>query len=212
VKSDTKGQSDYYQTIARRFFKHRGAPFFLSPKDLELIARWEEARIPLGIILEGMDRSFENIRRAGKTVKVLNLTFCRSQVEKAFAGHRERAVGRKKKIAGRDEKRNRLAGEIERFLDRPPAGLAEVEEAFRAALGLLRAGQPDEDALEALDDDVGRALLSGCPEEEKERIRLEIRKESPARRKEDEERILEAHVVKFLREKHRIPFLSLYYY
>jgi len=54
--------------------------------------------------------------------------------------------------------------------------------------------------------------LSGCPEEEKERIRLEIRKESPARRKEDEERILEAHVVKFLREKHRIPFLSLYYY
>jgi len=212
VKSDTGGQSGYYQTIAREFFKHRGAPFFLSPKDLDLIASWEEARIPLDIVLEGMDKAFENLRRAGKSAKVLNLAFCQGQVTKAFAGHRERAVGRGKKNVGREEKRNRMVREIETFLERPPAGLREVEEAFRKALTLVRSGRPDEDVLEALDDRVGQELFRICSEDDKDRIRLEVRNESPSRSRDEQRQIFEAHVVKFLREKYRVPFLSLYYY
>lgn len=55
--------SKYFQSIALHFFKHRGAPFFLSSKELDYIAGWEKMGIPLHVVLEGIERSFESYRR-----------------------------------------------------------------------------------------------------------------------------------------------------
>ena len=52
-------QSEYYRRIAKEFLQRRGAPFFLSPRDMAVIAGWEARRVPLAAVLEGIDRAFE---------------------------------------------------------------------------------------------------------------------------------------------------------
>ena len=84
----------YFQEISRAFLARRGVPFFLSPKDLELIASWEEAGVPLAVVLEGIDRAFaplpEGKRPRGK---VLTMAYCQNQVRKLHDLRRDRRVG-----------------------------------------------------------------------------------------------------------------------
>ena len=120
----------------------RGAPFFLSPKDVGLIARWEKMRVPLDAVLEGMEMAFENFRKGGRSAKILTLGFCEYQVMKAFGRHAERKAGGARKTVSRDEKRNKLVREIERFLGAVPPGFEDLRASFERALVLVRPPRP----------------------------------------------------------------------
>ncbi len=85
---DTNGQSGYYQEIARAFLGRRGGSFFLSPKDQATIAAWEEQRIPLRVVLEGIGRAFDTLKARGRGTKAISLVFCGREVEAVFAQHR----------------------------------------------------------------------------------------------------------------------------
>jgi hypothetical protein len=63
-------RSGYYQTIGKFFIDLRGAPFFLSSKELAIISQWEEMDIPLRIVLEGIKESFERGEK-GRETKIL---------------------------------------------------------------------------------------------------------------------------------------------
>jgi len=181
----------YFQEISRVFLARRGAPFFLSPKDLELIASWEKAGIPLTLVLEGIDRAFApGSEGAVSPGKVLTLAFCQNQVRKLHELRRERRIGSAAGgVPSRSEKRLWALTEVEDFLTRSDAdGPPGVEAIARRARALLAAEGTDEEALERLDEEADAALAAGA--EESDRTRR----------------------IKTLREKYRLPYFALFYY
>jgi hypothetical protein len=205
-------KESYYQTIAREFIGRRGAPLYLSPKDVALIEHWEKAGIPLDAILEGMTRAVANFRKGGRPVKGLTLASCEYQIMKAFAQHSERKAGGTRKVVTRDEKGKRLAREVARFIAAVPRGLEALEPKFVRAAGILALPEPDEDALEALDEAVDEALVRAASDEDKDLVRTEVRGEFAGRRGLDLKGIERTKLVKALRDRHKVPYLSLFYY
>ena len=179
----------YFQEISRAFLARRGAPFFLSPKDLDLIASWEKAGVPLAVVLEGIDRAFapllESKRPRGK---VLSMAYCQNQVRKLYDLRRDRRVGKPGQILpGRDEKRIRALAEVDEFLARGGVP-SDLEAIARRAREVLSARAPDEEILERLDEEADGALAGDVAA--RDRMRR----------------------IKTQREKNHLPYFALYYY
>ncbi len=213
TKKGNDKKSQYYQTIARHFFKHRGAPFFLSSKELDLIARWENMRIPLGVILEGMRRSLQDSRLGQKKKgKILSLSYCDFQVLKAFEQFKDRKVGKGEIVKEREVKKTRAKAEIERFLEALPSHLVFLRGAYSRARTLLSKKDFEEEELECLEEEIEELLSEKAADQEKKRVRDEVCKEYATKNDEELASILKIKLVKFLREKYKIPYVSLFYY
>jgi len=208
-----EAESKYFQSIALHFFKHRGAPFFLSSKELDYIARWEEMGIPLHVVLEGIERSFEIYKRKpGRKAKIQSLAFCDFQVIKAFEQDRERKVGHKKRIVERHEKRDRAKVEVERFLGKIPPQISYLKEAYSLAQKVLSQSHFDEEELERIEGKIEELLWKNSLDEEKKRVKRGIVKDYEFKENEEFERIFKIKLVKVLRDKYKIPYISLFYY
>ncbi len=179
---------------------------------MALIARWEKARVPLDAVLEGMERAFANYRKGGRPAGALTLAFCEYQVGKALAGSRERRAGGARKTAPRDAKKEHLRDEIGRFLREVPPGLEALAEAFTAARAVLDDPDAGEEKLERLDDAVDEALWRAAPEGEKARARKDVLARHSGKRALDLGDVARTKLVKEMRERHKVPYLSLYYY
>jgi hypothetical protein len=211
--SEDREQSLYFQKIARHFLSRRGAPFFLSAKDLDLISSWEEAGLPLPVVLEGIEKAFDSYRlRQRKADKVLSLSFCNTQVSKAFQQHRERRVGGSQKIVSRQEKRGRLQAEIERFLAHLPAEVEFLKEIYQEARQKIAGTDAIDEAMEDLDGRVERLLLASAAEEDRDRVKKEIRADGRRLAKDELTRVMSIQLVRHLRNKYKIPYLSPFYY
>ncbi len=212
-------QSAYYQAVAAAFLKRRGAPFFLSPRDLALVAEWEAAAIPLDIILEGIERAFENRRDPARGTKGLGLAFCRAQVERAWAQHRDRkAGGRAASSPRKPDKEGRARREIERWLSAEGGreDLAPLAALYLRALDLVsaagEAGGETDAALEALDAGIDEFLVARATAEERGRAAREARRDVPDGGAAEVEAAARTRLVKALRGRSRAPYVSLYYY
>jgi hypothetical protein len=205
-------EGGYYRAIARDFLRRRGAPYFLSPRDLALIAEWEERQIPLAAVLEGISAAFERRRGRPGRDKIAALSFCASAVEAAHSQHLDRRAGRRRAVAPRAEKRALARSEAERFL----GSLATNESVLRAIyeLGVSRLGadKPDEDVLEDLDEQVDGILWASAAPEEVEKCRRTARREFGGQTNLDLEGISRSLAVRAARERRKIPYLSLFYY
>ncbi len=212
METEDKGQSGYYQTIAREFLARRGAPFFLSPRDQSAIASWESRRVPLQVVLEGIGRAFEGLKTRGRGTKGVSLAFCDRQVDAAMAQHLDRAAGRGNAAGPRPGKKDRARREVEKGL----LGLApddrEIARLLEAALEILDASKPDEAALERIDSEVEELLWGRATEQEKRAAAAEVRKGLRGRRPEGLEALIRRQVVKESRVGRKIPHVSLYYY
>ena len=213
MEKKDKRRSKYFQSIALHFFKHRGAPFFLSSKELDFIVRWEEMGISLHVVLEGIERSFENYRRrAGRKTKIQSLAFCNLQVLMAFEQDRERKVGHKKRIKERTEKRDRAKAEVQRFLEKIPLQISYLKETFARAQKMLSQSRFDEEELERSEEKIEELLWKNSSDEEKDRVKRQVLKEYEFKEEEEFERIFKIKLVKVLRDKYKIPYISLFYY
>jgi hypothetical protein len=210
---DDAARSRYFQDIARRFLKHRGAPFFLSAKDLDLIAAWERAGIPLAVVLQGLDMSFDTTRPPARPRgKVLALSYCQGAVARAFELARDRNVGGKRTEVPPRDKRASIRAEIETYLERtPPAGdvLRELMEEIRKT---LLAGPVADEELERRDEAVDGLLLSGASADDRaaahQGLPAGFKKLSPS----EQDQALRTRLVKYLRDTRKVPYLSPFYY
>lgn len=159
-----------------------------------------------------MERAFANYRKGGRPAGALTLAFCEYQVGKALAGRRERRAGGTRKAAPRDAKKERLRKEIGRFLGEVPPGLEALAGTFTAARAVLDDPGAGEDGLEALDERVEEALWQAAPEKDKARVRKDVRTGLSGKRTLDLEDVARTKLVKEMRERHKVPYLSLYYY
>jgi len=205
-------QSGYYRTIAGEFIRRRGAPFFLSPRDVALVARWESLRIPLDAVLEGIERAFANSGKRGRPGKVMTLAFCEAQVMKAFVQHTERSAGGTATVVPRAAKKARMEKEAARFLAAVPPGLEALAGLFERAVALARLPGADEQELERLDDEVDAILWRSSPPGEREEARKDIRREFAAKRGFDIEEIVRTRLAKARRDRYKVPYCSLFYY
>jgi len=210
----SEDRARYFQEISRAFLSHRGAPFFLSPKDLALVEAWEKDGLPLEVVLEGIGRAFErHPGRPGPRGKVLALAFCETSVRRAFAQHRDRAVGGRRPPAsdGLPGKLSRVAAAVEELLARRE----EVPEAIRAVYLEARRALENPaaaEALEALDARVDALLRGTAGPAERAAAERDIwlgHRDLPAAEKAAAADTL---LLKSLRRKFKLPYLSPFYY
>jgi hypothetical protein len=215
MDAEDNGQSGYYRTIARAFLERRGAPFVLSPKDQAAIGSWEERRIPLCAVLEGIERAFDGFKARGRGAKGFSLSYCERQVDAAFAQHRDRSAGKRsgKAAAGPGpDKKESARREIEKALRALPPDDAEVSRLLREALDALAGPRPDAAALERIDEGIEAVLWARATAAEKAAAEAELNRELRSRRTGGFEVLVRRQVVKAARAGRRIPHVSLFYY
>lgn len=214
VEMKRMDRSQYFQSITHHFLKLRGAPFFLSSKELSLIETWESMKIPVQVVLEGIDRTFEKnrLKSGNKRGKVSSLVFCNPQVLRAFEQFRDRRIGTEKKAVEREEKREKARAEIKKFLKNTPREIAYLKETYSEVLKLLSLRNISEDELEQKEREIEDLLFEKSSDEEKEKVKKKILSEYEFKRKEEFQRIFKLRLLRILRERHKIPYVSLYYY
>jgi hypothetical protein len=206
-------QSFYYQQIARALFARRGAPYVLSSRDMVTISSWEEMEIPLGVVLEGIERAFERSRpRLPRGRKASSLSFCQAEVMRAYSEFKDRKVGREMKESSREKKHKKVQHEIRRFLESLPPEVEFLREAYREGQAALSRKNIVEAALEDLDEKIGDLILRQAGTEERSEIEKSVRADFPGRPEAEVREICRLQLIKRRRQKYRIPYLSLFYY
>jgi len=207
-------QSFYFQTIARKFFELRGAPFFLSSNELSLIEKWEAAGIPLRVVLEGIKSSFSPRRQkyggTGSRRKIRSLSFCESYVKEAFTLYKDRTVGRRHNLAKKTDKKKDIRAAVAQFLDRVPQQVVWLEAPFVHVKEILL--DCSEEDLERAEENIESLLVTHASSEDREEAKKEAAAAFPDVEKEDFQRILHVTLIKLMRGKYKIPHVALFLY
>lgn len=170
-------------------------------------------KIPLGVVLEGIDQAFESRRRGhGTRRKSFSLVLCHSSVLRKFELYRERRVGRRASSHEGPAKEGRILQEVREFLERVPRHLSFLKELFQEVEEPLARGSGVEEDLERADDRIDELLLHNAAPEDRERARKEVLAGFPISDEKELKRVTEVKLVKSLRLKHKIPHVSPYYY
>jgi hypothetical protein len=208
------GQSGYYRDIAQAFFERRGGPFLLSPKDQAAIAAWEEKRIPLRVVLEGIGRTFDRLKMRGRGTKGIPLAFCDREVEAAFAQHLDRAAGGGRPAASRTrpDKGDRARREIGRAIKALPGEAEGIRRLLEAALDIWSSARPEAAALERIDEELEETLWRAASEAEKAEAEAEASRRPAGTKADGLGEAVRRHVVMAARARRRIPHVSPHYY
>lgn len=202
----------YFQTIERFFFEQRGSPFFLSSKELDVIEDWKKQGIPVQVVLDGINDCFTYHRKKpGRKNKIHSLVFCRSFVLRTFESYKERRVGSGLKGFAEEERKKQLKKAVERFINTCPEEIRELGDMFSRVKKLL-SQDVDEESFEQIEQNVERLLIRKTQDSEKKKIRVEVREEYPDKKGKEHAQILELRIIKHMREKYKVPHISLYYY
>lgn len=210
-----KNQSDqehYYQTIARLLFRLRGAPFVLSAREIDIIEEWEEQHIPLNIISEGIKSAYENFRKLRSGRKKFTLAFSCRFVSNAFCQHRERRVGKKSVGKTKDERIEMIEAEVRNFIKNISKEVSYLKESYLDILDDLSSDDLDEETLERRDDQVERLLLEYATPSIMDKYRQQVINEYNIIQESEKNRIASRKYIKTVREKYKIPYVSLFYY
>ena len=80
---------EYHEKVSQAFLEQTGRGFMLSPRDQELVSRWEKAGIPSDVVIEGINAAFET----PPSRRVHSINFVSSSVERAAKVWRTRRAG-----------------------------------------------------------------------------------------------------------------------
>ncbi len=112
----------------------------------------------------------------------------------------------------RHEKRDRAKAEVERFLEKIPDQVSYLQEAYSLAQKVLSQSHFDEEKLERIEGKIEELLWKNSLDDEKERVKRRLAKDYKFKEEEEFERIFKIKLVKVLRDKYEIPYISLFYY
>lgn len=205
----------YFQAIARHFFQLRGAPFFLSSKELGMIDSWEKRGIPLQVVLEGIKAAYENFKKRNMSrvkTRKLSLIFCQREILKAFELYKNRKVGQKGRVVPGTEKRNKIKAEVKRFLTEIPEGALFLQEVFTQLDYSLSQTEMHEEKLEEIEEYIERLLWKQASPEEIEQAKQDIQDEFQVRESSELTRLAQVKLIKRMRDMFKIPYISPFYY
>ena len=136
-------EEEYFKLIEDYFIQKRGNPMLLSPKEWALIREWQEADIPVEVVLRSIDRGFEK-KKDDDFQTTVSLNYFQRIVKSEYKRHLKSQEGLS------DEERKPLAEEsanVQQFLER-----------------LLRELQESSDQAGRAGNQAMSELLQGCRE------------------------------------------------
>jgi hypothetical protein len=208
-----KERERYFQTIARRLFSLRGAPFILSAREMEAVEAWEAEGIPLSTVLEGMKQGYEEFRsRKGSKGRKLTLTICQVHVLKAFALLRDRGVGRGKHVVTQEDKCREIRKAVEVFLEDLPPPVSDLREVYASVLKELARGTSDSESLEEQDEEIEALLFRTASRQDRAHMAEEIVEEHGVEDRGELSRLVRIKWIKYMRERYLVPHVSPFYY
>jgi hypothetical protein len=75
----------YVSDVAELFLSRCQSVKILSPTDYATIAEWEKQEIPLAVILDSLNRSFNALPEHKKTSKIESMNYFQNEIKKNFA-------------------------------------------------------------------------------------------------------------------------------
>lgn len=85
---------NYFTEVEDEFVRRRGKPLLISPMDWALVESWQNAGIPLLIVLRAINKSFDAYdSRAHRFRKINSILYCQQEVEATFAEYRLALTG-----------------------------------------------------------------------------------------------------------------------
>jgi hypothetical protein len=165
VPEPLEDEASYGTRVEEAFIEERGTPFFLLPKDWQLIRAWREGGIPSDTVIRAVRTAFERKRARGDVSKISSLTYCGNAVEVVWEMERRGLVGAHVPRPARDERAPfdgaprlcELAESLREAESAVPAGAdaSAAVEALRAAREAVEALEPAT-GLEELEDELGK--------------------------------------------------------
>ena len=230
---------NYFTEIEDAFVRRRGKHLLLSPMDWALIERWKELKVPLHIVLRGIEKSFDSWESKPRKRTVKSLLYCQEEIEAQYAEWLESQVG----AAQGDEERQQdesLPMPRQAILDHLERGQRELDqaltkrsteddlsEAIARVTNLLidlrkdfaEAAQPNAHQLEisltGLERTLSDALLRVVPQEDmsdaKKKTKEQLRPYRSHMDKAAYDQTFSNLLLKRLREDAGIPRLSLFF-
>jgi hypothetical protein len=229
---------NYFTEIEDAFVRRRGKHLFLSPIDWALMETWKEQQIPLHLVLRGIERSFDSFESKPRKRSVKTLLYCQEEVEAQFAEWLESRVGANPPANPETEKADTSFSPeaVREYLKHSRVALSELAtsrsndslaEALTRAVSILEEIENDldsgaqlntrrlEDSLTSLERMLSDAVLMAIPSDELTAIQNELKKQLKDYRKQMEaepyNQMFNNLLLKRLREKYKIPRLSLFY-
>jgi hypothetical protein len=120
IATDRLNYFNYFTEVEEEFVRRRGKPLLVSPMDWALIESWQNAGIPLHIVLRAINRAFDAYdARPHKYRKVNSVFYCQQEVESSFADYRLAQVGsgpeEEKEKKGRKKSKGTQGETVEAF-------------------------------------------------------------------------------------------------
>jgi len=212
MNRESSDQIRYYQTISHFLFNLRGAPFILSAREINIIEEWEGEHIPLDTVLEGIKSAYETFRSDRRYRKIFTLNFCNRFVFRAFSQYKERRVGKKSEGKTDNEKIEMIRSEIKRFINHISKEVLYLREIYLKILDDLSLENIDEEALEQRDEQIDRLLLAHLKKSDRDKHRKDSTGKHQAAQESEKNHIANRRYIKSVREKYKIPYVSIFYY
>jgi hypothetical protein len=134
---------NYFTEIEEHFQKRRGKATLLSPLDWSLMESFQQAGIPVEVVLRGVDRAFDKFEQRKNRLRQINsLAYCTQAIVAEYEHQKENAVGKDKK----------LSSEADNAKDRENLSrlISEAVERVKSAIVRLE-GQPLDSPVEVLE-------------------------------------------------------------
>ncbi|MFZ0479058.1 MAG: hypothetical protein WAL71_07895 [Terriglobales bacterium] len=234
VASVVENYFNYFTEIEEHYQRRRGTTLLLSTLDWALIETWQNAGIPLEVVLRGIDEAFDKYdQKPTKTKKVNSLAYCSQAVlaaaEDAAAGITADKSGaapgfepaqiaaflRENADRLEEAKLPTLAGMSAAPLARETASaLRELAEAIEASEKLPRL-EDLERRLTVLEEKLFAVLMAATPDDDLVDVRAQADREiapyRPNMTTPQVEQLHKQYVRKRLLERSGVPRLSLFY-
>ena len=117
----------YLEEIEQYFANKRGNALILSPKDWPLVTAWEKQKIPLEMIIEGIDCAFARLEEhpnPRRRRSLRSLSACRYDVEKLWKEYQETLLAESQPVE--DESTTSLQADKQQLLTKLRSVIAQL--------------------------------------------------------------------------------------
>ncbi|MFQ5738161.1 MAG: hypothetical protein ACE5JX_04070 [Acidobacteriota bacterium] len=217
---------NYFTEVEEYFLRRRGKNVLVSPLDWCLIELWKETGIPLQVVFQGIDRSFESARKRSRKDPT-TLFYCHPAVSEVFEEYGRARLGapaenqfvEENGAWARDDVRRYICG-LERsvaarsgeLFDRAGAQLSEIRSGLESGQGNDFEGI--DRALNRVGSLIAESLQEELPAPRLKEIKKEVRSELKLYKKrlskEVYRQLERSYLNRRIREEHHLPEFSLF--
>jgi hypothetical protein len=223
---------NYFTEIEETFVRRRGRNLLLSPLDWALIETWQERKMPLHIVLRGIEKVFDTAdKQPARRRTVKSLMYCREEIEAQYSEWLESQIGKNgsESVKSKEDTNESLFSDeaiethlkqvssaLENAKKNAKGGLRETLERVLNRLAELEknaeGSEKLEESLDKLDALIDADLLkSAAAEDSKREIEMQLAAYKNKMEANVYWRTFDLMLLKKLREAAEIPRLSLFY-